>query len=63
MAEMSRLRVTKTLRMSPVDSKRTSDTLFGVAELALTFSRTTKNPNVSDEAKQSAEQRLKEMGQ
>lgn len=63
MAEISRLQVTRTPRMSPVDLKRTFPALLGVVELALTFCSTTKNPNVSDEAKQSAEQRLKEMGQ
>lgn len=63
MAEMSRALVTRTPKMSRVDLKRTFPALLVMVQLALTFCSTTKNPNVSDEAKQSAEQRLKEMGQ
>ncbi len=37
--------------------------IVGLHHLADSFSSTTKNPNVSQEAKESAEQRLKEMGQ
>ena len=36
---------------------------IGQSLIPLTQHRTTKNPNVSDEAKQSAQDRLKEMGQ
>ena len=54
----------KTLRMLLVVSKRTllpSNRLD--YEPVLILGSTTKNPNVSQEAKENAEQRLKDMGQ
>lgn len=46
--------------MSLVDWRRESSARFSKAQTYQVLPRTTKNPNVSDEAKQNAQERLRD---